>query len=178
MKGKIYKFLAAISIRESKKRKWMLKFNVKNGMIIGENTHVFTSNLGDPFLVEIGSYSTISTMVNFVTHDASVGVVGNNTRKNYTDLAGKIFIGNHCFIGTGATIMYGVSISDGVLVAAGSVVTHSVKEENVIVAGNPAKIIGNTADFVSKKQGFLLDLTGLNFDQRKSKILNSRLVKK
>ena len=49
-------------------------------------------------------------------------------------------IGSNVFIGARSIITKGVHIGDGVVVGAGSVVTKDVPA-NVVVAGNPAKII-------------------------------------
>lgn len=49
-------------------------------------------------------------------------------------------IGARCFIGANSIVLPGVSIGDGVVVGAGSVVTKDVPP-NVIVAGNPARIL-------------------------------------
>lgn len=51
-----------------------------------------------------------------------------------------IFIGDNCYIGTGATILGPVTIGDNVTIGAGAVVTKDIPS-NVVVAGNPAKII-------------------------------------
>lgn len=51
-----------------------------------------------------------------------------------------IFIGDNCYIGTGATILGPVRIGDNVTIGAGAVVTKDIPS-NVVVAGNPAKII-------------------------------------
>lgn len=51
-----------------------------------------------------------------------------------------IHIKRNCWIGAGATILRGVTIGENSVVGAGSVVTKDVPD-NVIVAGNPAKII-------------------------------------
>ena len=45
--------------------------------------------------------------------------------------------------------MPGVTIEDNVLIAAGSIVTKSIPSGS-IVAGNPAKIIGKTSDYISR----------------------------
>lgn len=53
-----------------------------------------------------------------------------------------IVIGNHCWICADAIILPGVEITgEYVVVAAGAVVTKSITESRVIVAGNPARII-------------------------------------
>lgn len=49
-------------------------------------------------------------------------------------------IGNNVWIGDHATILKGVTIGDNSVVGAGAVVTQSVPA-NVVVAGNPAKIV-------------------------------------
>lgn len=51
-----------------------------------------------------------------------------------------VYIGNDVWIGGGAIILPGVTIGNNVIVGAGSVVTKDVPND-VIVAGNPAKII-------------------------------------
>ena len=63
------------------------------------------------------------------------------------DAFGKVVIGNWVYIGSGSQIMPGVTIEDNVLVAAGSIVTKSIPSGS-IVAGNPAKIIGRTSDYI------------------------------
>lgn len=89
---------------------------------------------------------TISHDVDFITHDNSVCKlfgVGN-------DLYGKITVGDNCFIGAHARIMYGVKIADNVIIAAGSIVSKSISESNVVVAGIPAHIIGTWESFKEK----------------------------
>ena len=51
-----------------------------------------------------------------------------------------IHIKKNCWIGAGATILRGITIGENSVVGAGSVVTKDVPD-NVIVVGNPAKII-------------------------------------
>jgi maltose O-acetyltransferase len=51
-----------------------------------------------------------------------------------------VTIGDNVWIGGSVTILPGVTIGNGVTIGAGSVVTKDVPD-NVVVAGNPAKII-------------------------------------
>lgn len=55
-------------------------------------------------------------------------------------LCGCVKIGKHVFVGAGAIILPNLSIGDNSIVGAGSMVTRDVPE-NVLVYGNPAKII-------------------------------------
>lgn len=54
----------------------------------------------------------------------------------------SIVIGDDVWLGAHSVITAGTRIANGVVVAAGAVVTRSIIRENVIVAGVPAKIIG------------------------------------
>lgn len=53
----------------------------------------------------------------------------------------SINIGNHVWIGCRNTILKGVEIVDNCIIAANSNVIKSIKQENSIIAGNPAKVI-------------------------------------
>ena len=57
----------------------------------------------------------------------------------------KITIGAHAFVGARAMILPGVSIGKNAVVGAQAVVTKNV-QENEIVAGNPARVIGNRTE--------------------------------
>ncbi len=94
----------------------------------------------------------------FVTHDNSISKVLPNT----SDLFGKITIGNNCFIGARSVILYGVTIADNVIVAAGSVVVRSIPESNVIVAGNPARVISTWEKFAEKSKPYAWNLGELS----------------
>lgn len=55
----------------------------------------------------------------------------------------KVFIGNDVWIGANAFIMSGAIIGDGCIVSAGSVVSAKNYAPGTILAGNPARKIGN-----------------------------------
>lgn len=141
----------------------------KDGMVIGEGTHIFSNIIAsEPYLISIGKNCTISTEVCFL---ASIGVFLD--RQVYSDICGKILIGNNCFIGNRVIILYGVSLLDNTIVVAGSVVTRSVAESGCIIAGNPAKVVGRVVDFLSKNQSNFLSLHGLFPNERKELITKS-----
>lgn len=52
-----------------------------------------------------------------------------------------VIIGDNVWIGANAIILPGVSISDNCIIGAGAVVTRSFSEANLIIAGNPARIV-------------------------------------
>ncbi|MFC1755883.1 acyltransferase [Patescibacteria group bacterium] len=55
--------------------------------------------------------------------------------------ANPIIIGNDCWLATNSTILAGVELGNHVIVAAGAVVTKSFKEDDILLAGVPAKIV-------------------------------------
>jgi acetyltransferase-like isoleucine patch superfamily enzyme len=60
-------------------------------------------------------------------------------RKNTTDH--KIIIGNRVWIGNNVFIYKGVEIGENSVIASNSVVKGKFNEENVLIAGNPARIV-------------------------------------
>lgn len=96
----------------------------------------------------------------FVTQDNSISKV----LLEYSDLFGKIVVGNNCFIGARSVIMYGCSITDNVIVATGSVVTKSITQSNVIVGGNPAKIISTWSKFSTNSREYGWNIKNISKD--------------
>lgn len=127
----------------------------KQGMRIGYGCNI-CSNIVTPesHLIEIGDNVTIAGNVEFVTHDNSISKV----LPNATDLFGQIKIGNNCFIGARSVIMYGVTLADNTVVAAGSVVTKSFQQGNLVIGGNPAKEITTWEKFAKKSEPFAWNL--------------------
>lgn len=144
--------------------KWFIKQGVSlggDGLCTGDGKWInICSNVAvnEPHLIQIGCNSTIGGNVEFVTHDNSISKVLPDT----TDLFGKITVGNNCFIGARSVIMYGVTIADNVIVAAGSVVTKSVTQSNVIVGGNPARVISTWEAFAEKNKDFAWNMDAIS----------------
>ena len=59
-------------------------------------------------------------------------------------------IGNHVWLGCETTICKNVEIADNCIVGTHSVVTKSCKEENAVLAGNPAKIVKKNLEWQRK----------------------------
>jgi maltose O-acetyltransferase len=75
--------------------------------------------------------------------EAAILTLGHDPRSaDFADRGGPVTIGNHVWIGYRAIVLPGVSIGEGAVVGAGSVVTRDVPAF-AIVAGNPARLIGN-----------------------------------
>ena len=129
-----------------RRKDFVLSYYRKHGIKIGNNCLVCTPLLlEEPYLLEIGDNVSISSHVIFLTHDYSIhNVTGRST------LYGKIKIGNNCFLGNACIILPGVTLADNIIVGAGSVVTKSFEQSNVIIAGNPAKVIGTWDAFKDK----------------------------
>lgn len=147
------------NIKKDKKKETLNKWFIKQGVHLeedGEGWININSNIAinEPHLIFIGQNTTIAGNVDFVTHDNSISKVMDKA----TDLFGKIEIGRNCFIGARSIIMYGVKIADNVIVAAGSVVTKSINESYVIVAGNPARVISSWERFKEKSQDYVWNL--------------------
>lgn len=110
----------------------------------GYNTYVgknFFANFDCTFLdlsvIRIGDNCMFGPNVQLYTACHPLDPVERNSGLEF---AKPIAIGDNVWIGGGAIINPGVTIGDNVVVGAGSVVTKNVPD-NVVVGGNPARII-------------------------------------
>jgi acetyltransferase-like isoleucine patch superfamily enzyme len=87
--------------------------------------------------ISIGDHCAIGRNVMIMDFDAHEITYEDGSQNRIT---APVSIGKHVWIGAGATILKGVTIGDNAIIGAGSVVTKDVPP-NVIVAGNPARII-------------------------------------
>lgn len=63
--------------------------------------------------------------------------------KKLLNIGKKIKIEDHVWVGMNSVILKNTQISSNSIIAANAVVTKPFLEENVIIAGNPARIVKN-----------------------------------
>ena len=66
---------------------------------------------------------------------------------------GAPIVGNGCVIGVGAVVIGNISIADNVAVGANSVVCKDITEENIAVAGIPAKKVSSNGRLKWNRNG-------------------------
>ena len=118
----------------------------KQGAVIGENCRFYITALaGEPYLVKIGNHVAIAGGVTLITHDGGVWIYRQKDRT--INRYGTIEIKDNSFIGINSIIMPNVKIGPNAIVGAGSVVRSDVPE-NCVVAGNPARFICKTDEYI------------------------------
>jgi maltose O-acetyltransferase len=109
-----------------------------NRISIGEGSFI---NFNGVFLdgggITIGSHTLIGPNCQLLTPDHPHDYM---ERRQTIETGLPIHIGDDCWLGGGVIVCPGVTIGNRVIVGAGSVVTHDIPDD-VVVAGNPAKII-------------------------------------
>jgi acetyltransferase-like isoleucine patch superfamily enzyme len=147
--GKVKHIIFWMRILSSSEMKKAAIYAQYFGVRMGKNVRV-TGVLNFPtesFLIDIGDNVTLTNNVTFHTHDGGVGVLRHELKG--INVFGKIRVGNNVFIGSGATILPNVQIGNNVVVGASAVVTKNVPD-NVVVAGNPAKVICTLEEYKEK----------------------------
>lgn len=120
----------------------------KRGLKIGKNFNRQSGTRMDPshcWLISIGDDVTLSNKVQILAHD--------DTTRLYTGYGriGRVVIGNRVFVGANSTILMNTNIGNDVIIGAGSLVTKDIPD-GCVVAGVPAKVIGRTADYISREK--------------------------
>lgn len=105
---------------------------------VGKNVVInFNCTFVDDGEIFIGDDCMIGPGCNLAT---SIHPISPRLRRHKLQYNKPIHIGNNVWFGAGVTVLPGITIGDNSIVGAGSVVTKDVPA-NVIVAGNPARLI-------------------------------------
>ena len=117
--------------------------------------------------IRIGNDCMFSEQI-FITISDMHTIFDNDT-KEVINKPQNIYIGNHVWLGLRTSVLKGARLSDYSVAGTGSIITKSFAESNVIIAGNPAKIIRHNINW-SRKPIFKFE------EQKKSE--KEELVKK
>jgi|SRR5690554_2866174 len=145
------------------------KYARYTGVKIGKNCDIQKVSFGsEPYLIEIGNHVQITSGTKVFTHGG-----GWVFRDQYPklDYFGKVKIKNNVYIGNNSMIMPGVTIGNDVIVGAGSIVTKSIPDGK-IVAGNPARIVGETSEFVEKIKQYDVGSKGMSYEEKRKYLLS------
>ena len=105
---------------------------------LGDNVYMnYNCCLLDVSTIKIGHNTMLGPNVQIYTATHPLEYKARNSGLEY---AKPITIGDNVWIGGNVTICPGVTIGNNVVIGAGSVVTKSFPD-NVVIAGNPAKIV-------------------------------------
>jgi maltose O-acetyltransferase len=115
-----------------------IRFDYGYNTYVGENFYAnFDCTILDVSEVRFGDNCMLGPSVQIYT---AMHPLHPTERNSGIEYAKSITIGNNVWIGGGAVICPGVTIGNNVVVGAGAVVTKHVPD-NVVVGGNPAKVI-------------------------------------
>ena len=138
----------------------MVKWLRINGVAIGVGCRFYRPSsmlidINKPASLQIGNYVKITSHVKILAHDYSYSVL----RRTYGDLIDKYavtVIGDNVFIGVNSVILPGAHIGNNVIIGAGSVVSGNISD-NVVIAGNPAKVIRSLQEHYEYAKNHLKD---------------------
>jgi acetyltransferase-like isoleucine patch superfamily enzyme len=126
---------------------------IGDNVVVGVNTYLGPGNkIGNNVNIHTGCFLEMATIEDDVAFGPHVVLTDDPHPRcpRFEECVGGIKIKKGAKIGANATILPGVTIGEKSLVGSGSVVTHDVPPE-VVVAGNPAKVIKKIDELVCRK---------------------------
>lgn len=121
----------------------VLWFEDQNGvLIVGRNTTFENVHIAvtEPYSrVDIGEDCMFAYDIDIRTGDShSILDLATMQRLNFAE---NVRIDRHVWVAAHCTVLKGVHIREGSVVATGACVTKAFEESNVVLAGNPAKVV-------------------------------------
>lgn len=119
-----------------------------NTINIGDNTTISgRTHLAciEGCTISVGNDCMFSSDVTFRTGDSHSIIDSLGVRINRSK---DIIIGNHVWVGNNTIVLKGVVLGDNCIVATGSVVTAPFSQPNIIIGGNPAKLIKENTNWL------------------------------
>lgn len=156
----IKRIIKAIIYRERASSKSYVKWLKNKGVRIGKGT-VFIGpketlvDVTRPWLVTIGEDCQITPGVVILTHDYGWAVI-KRVYGEVLESAQKVVIGDNVYIGMNSTILPGVTIGSNVVIGANTVVTKDIPD-NVVVVGNPARIVRTLDEYYQKRKNVQIE---------------------
>lgn len=151
----------------------MINFDYGYNIFVGENFYAnFNCTFLDVSTIEIGDNCMFAPNVQLYTATHPLHPVKRNSGLEY---AKPIKIGHNVWLGGGVIITPGVTLGDNVVVGAGAVVTKSFPD-NVVIAGNPARIIKTVDEKQAQETLESLRQTIDSLDQQLVQLLEKRML--
>ncbi|CEJ74648.1 galactoside O-acetyltransferase [[Clostridium] sordellii] len=108
---------------------------------IGNNVGISGATIYARKGITIGDNTLVGGNTKILDNDFHpIEVEARNRDDKYAIRSKEVTIGKNCFIGCNSLILKGTKIGEGCVVGAGSVVSGEFSS-NVVIAGNPAKVI-------------------------------------
>ena len=138
-----------------------IKYLRKRGCKIGESCFFYSPRTMSidsvrTDWISIGKYTKITSGVTILAHDYSSSVLVGTHNEILLAGGSHATIGENCFIGMNAVIMPGRHVGNNCIIGTGAVVTIDVPD-NMVVAGNPAKVIMTVDEFYQKRKNRYLN---------------------
>ena len=152
---KIKKLLRRLIYRYKANSEVYIQWLIKQGVTIGGGVKFIDPRTGwiditRPWMIKIGNNVTITPGVTILTHDYSWSVIAVYDNCILGSV-GQVHIGDNVFIGQNTTILAGTTIGNNVIIGANSLVKKDIPD-NVVVAGNPVKIVCTLDEFIEKRK--------------------------
>ena len=121
----------------------------QRGVRIGEGCRVHTEEFStEPYLIELGRNVAVAAGTQFITHDGSIRLARNDKNQNIQHV-GRIIVGDNTYIGQSCMLLSGARVGANCIIGAGSVVRGRIPD-NSVVAGNPARVVGQASLIISR----------------------------